>query len=71
MKVDDRSAVVERRPNGAPRQEKLLPPGWEYRSALLDRAADLAQFGAEGWECYAVNPAAGDQAVFYFKRWRS
>lgn len=69
MRVDARGAAVER-PNGEARQPRLLPPGWEYRSALLERDADLAQFGSEGWECYSVIPAGGDQAMFYFKRRR-
>jgi hypothetical protein len=41
---------------------------WEYCSALLPRAADLSQFGRDGWECYAVIDAAADDAIFYFRR---
>lgn len=47
------------------------PTRWDYRSALMDRDADLSQFGTEGWECYSVIPAAGDQAMFYFRRRRN
>jgi hypothetical protein len=68
MKVDGRASNGEPRVSEEARQQRLLPAGWEYRSALLDRAADLSHFGAEGWECFSVIAAAGDQAMFYFRR---
>jgi len=53
----------------SPMQQNQRPPArWEYRSALMDCSADLEQYGSDGWECYSVVPAAGDQAWFYFRR---
>lgn len=49
---------------GAPRPQTQ----WEYRTAKMDRDADLAQFGAEGWELVAVNALPNDEALFHFKR---
>ena len=59
MKINDRTEVTER---------KMAQ--WEYRSSLMERDADLSQFGAEGWECYAVIASPADQAMFYFRRRR-
>ena len=68
MRTDRRIAITEHVVNGG-----IAAPGrtlqrWEYRSELMDRDADLAQFGVEGWECFAVIAAAADMAMFYFRR---
>lgn len=44
------------------------PPKWEYKSILLNRTADLAPYGSEGWELVSVIPQPADQAIFYFRR---
>lgn len=41
---------------------------WRYLTRVMHRETDLDQIAAEGWELISVIPAAGDQAVFYFKR---
>ncbi len=64
MKPDYRAAQTElRKPAAAPPR-----PQFEYRASQMPREADLSQFGAEGWECYQVLDAGGDQAMFYFRR---
>ena len=67
MQTQEKSGRV----NGECRaSSRTIPAGWEYRAALMERDADLEQYGSEGWECYAVLPEAGDRATFYFKRRR-
>lgn len=56
------------RPQPAAAQKKSQPFQWEYKNDLLERDADLAQFGAFGWELVAVTAQPADQAMFYFKR---
>ncbi len=69
MKTDRRVTVIDGRQAEEPGCVNVKGrTRWEYRSSLMDRAADLSQFGAEGWECYAVVPAPADMAVFYFRR---
>lgn len=59
----------DRKNGGAPPAPR--PFQWEYRSAIMDREADLSQFGAEGWELVSVTAEAGDRATYYFKRRRA
>jgi hypothetical protein len=65
MRIKSRGAIIERT---TPEPPPPPPPRWEYRSRLMDREADLSQWGADNWECYAVTAAGADQAVFYFRR---
>jgi hypothetical protein len=66
VKLDTRSAVINRRPETS----RLMQ--WEYRTAIMDPGADLGQFGAEGWELVAVVAVPLDPmtATYYFKRRR-
>lgn len=57
----------DRRNGGGPAPRQVQ---WEYRTAIMDRDADLTQFGSEGWELVSVAPLPGDDAIFYFKRRR-
>lgn len=83
MDIRERGSVSPPMPTGRPQGPPPPPPPtprgkpgnapgfrWEYRSTLLDRDADLSQFGSEGWECYSVVAAPADQATFYFRRRR-
>lgn len=60
MKLDTRRVQQE--------QNGFRPYQWEYRSATMERDADLSQFGAEGWELVSVAAHPGDMAQFWFKR---
>lgn len=63
------NAQFRERKGAAPAQPR--PFQWEYRTAIMDREADLSQFGAEGWELVSVTPDAGDRATYYFKKRRA
>jgi hypothetical protein len=66
MRPDYRGAVIDR-PPAAPGR-----PQWEYKSERMEADADLAQWGAEGWDLVSVVAVSYDPgtARFYFKRRR-
>lgn len=71
MKLDARGAEVER-VNGALKQGRPLPVGWDYRTDKMEPDAPLDQYGTEGWELVSVVPVPGDPGLVfaYFKRRR-
>ena len=61
-----RDRGIEVKETNSPRD--FTPYRWEYRSKLMERDAELDQYGSDGWECYSVVAAPCDQAMFYFRR---
>ena len=65
----DRNMVrTQAEPEQLPAILGFTTPTWEYKSLVLPRAADLNQYGADGWELVSTVPAPCDQTVFHFKR---
>jgi hypothetical protein len=77
MRIISRRAKIEPKSTKIEAQPVVAEPSnrekYEYQTCIMDADADLAQWGENGWVCYAViprfpNDPSSKKAVFYFRR---